>query len=83
MIGDRIVGVVHGGLFPHKGVLAEYLKVESDLAWSPPASLISDQQVATYDISAVTAMQALYISFGASWPVEDTRDSDIIKQSKL
>jgi NADPH:quinone reductase-like Zn-dependent oxidoreductase len=58
-VGDRIAGVVHGGLFPDKGAFAKYLKVHSDLAWRPPPSR-SHQNAATYGISAVTAMQALY-----------------------
>lgn len=65
--GDRIAGVVHGGLFLDKGAFAEYLKVEPDLAWKPP-SYLSDQQAATYGISAVTAMQGLYTKLGVSWP---------------
>lgn len=70
-IGDRIAGVVHGGLFPDKGAFAQYLKVPSDLAWKPPAN-VSDQQAATYGISAVTAMQGLYTKLDVPWPVTDS-----------
>jgi NADPH:quinone reductase-like Zn-dependent oxidoreductase len=66
-VGDRIAGVVHGGLFPDKGAFAEYLKVPSDLAWRPPLSM-SHQNAATYGISAVTAMQALYTKLDVPWP---------------
>jgi NADPH:quinone reductase-like Zn-dependent oxidoreductase len=66
-VGDRIAGVVHGGLFPDKGAFAKYLKVHSDLAWRPPPSR-SHQNAATYGISAVTAMQALYTKLDFPWP---------------
>lgn len=66
-IGDRIAGVVHGGLFPDKGAFAQYLKVESDLAWKPPEN-ITDQEAATFGISAVTAMQGLYTKLDVPWP---------------
>jgi NADPH:quinone reductase-like Zn-dependent oxidoreductase len=66
-VGDRIAGVVHGGLFPDKGAFAEYLKAPSDLAWRPPPRM-SHQQAATYGISAVTAMQALYTKLDVPWP---------------
>jgi NADPH:quinone reductase-like Zn-dependent oxidoreductase len=56
-VGDRIAGVVHGGLFPDKGAFA----------WRPPPSM-SHQQAATYGISAVTAMQALYTKLDVPWP---------------
>lgn len=66
-VGDRVAGVVHGGLFPDKGAFAEYLKGPSDLAWRPPPSM-SHQQAATYGISAFTAMQALYTKLDVPWP---------------
>lgn len=31
-IGERVAGVVHGGLYPDRGAFAEYLKVDADLA---------------------------------------------------
>lgn len=67
-VGDRIAGVVHGGLFPDKGAFAQYLKVPSDLAWKPPNG-ISDDQAATYGVSAVTAMQGLFTQLDVPWPL--------------
>lgn len=65
--GDRIAGVVHGGHYPDRGAYAEYLKVDSDLAWRVPDS-ISDTVAATYGVSAVSAMQALLLILGLPWP---------------
>ncbi|QKX59539.1 uncharacterized protein TRUGW13939_06673 [Talaromyces rugulosus] len=61
--GDRVAGAVHGGLFPDKGAFAEYLKVESDLAWKVPDG-ISDTDATTYGVSAVTAMLTLNVRHG-------------------
>ena len=61
--GDRVAGVVHGGLFPDKGAFAEYLKVDADLAWKVPAE-ISDTDATTYGVSAVTAMLTLNVRHG-------------------
>jgi NADPH:quinone reductase-like Zn-dependent oxidoreductase len=62
-VGDRVAGVVHGGLFPDKGSFAEYLKVDADLIWRVPDN-ISDTDAATYGISAVTAMLSLNVLHG-------------------
>ncbi|KAJ5933232.1 hypothetical protein N7516_007721 [Penicillium verrucosum] len=61
--GDRVAGAVHGGLFPDKGAFAEYLKVDSDLAWKIPDE-ISDTDATTYGVSAVTAMLTLNVRHG-------------------
>ncbi|KAL3479217.1 chaperonin 10-like protein [Aspergillus californicus] len=61
--GDRVAGVVHGGLFPDKGAFAEYLKVDADLAWKVPDE-ISDTDATTYGVSAVTAMLTLNVRHG-------------------
>lgn len=62
-VGDRVAGCVHGGLYPDRGSFAEYLKVDGDLAWKIPEGLC-DEEAATYGISAVTAMLALYGRLG-------------------
>jgi NADPH:quinone reductase-like Zn-dependent oxidoreductase len=61
--GDRVAGVVHGGLYPDKGSFAEYLKIDSDLAWKIPDE-ISDTDATTYGVSAVTAMLNLNVRHG-------------------
>lgn len=66
-IGDRIAGVVHGGIYPDRGSYAEYLKIDGDLAWKIPEG-VSDAEAATYGVSATTAMQALYLTLGLPWP---------------
>lgn len=74
--GDRIAGVVHGGLYKDKGAYAEYLKVDGDLAWKPPASM-SDADASTYGVSAATAMQALFTKLDLPWPTaQSTRGQD-------
>lgn len=59
-VGDRVAGVVHGGLYPDKGAFAEYLKIDADLAWRIPHG-VSDTDAATYGVSAVTAMLVLNV----------------------
>lgn len=66
-VGDRIAGVVHGGIYPDRGSYAEYLKIDGDLAWKIPES-VSDADAATYGVSAATAMQALQLVLGLPWP---------------
>ncbi|GAB1742457.1 hypothetical protein NU219Hw_g8003t1 [Hortaea werneckii] len=67
--GDRIAGVVHGGLYPDRGSYAEYLKVDSDLAWKIPDA-VTDEEAATFGVSAVSAMQALILNLRLPWPNE-------------
>ncbi|CZR41702.1 uncharacterized protein FPRO_11292 [Fusarium proliferatum ET1] len=69
-IGDRVAGAVHGGLYPDKGAFAEYLKIDSDLAFKVPDG-ISDTQATTYGVSAVTAMLVLNVHHGL--PFLDTK----------
>jgi len=66
-VGDRVAGVVHGGIYPDRGSYAEYLKIDGDLAWKIPES-VSDAEAATYGVSATTAMQALNLVLGLPWP---------------
>ena len=65
-IGDRVAGVVHGGLYPDKGSFAEYLVTPGDLAWKIPHA-VSDAEAATYGISAVTAMLGLNVHLDVPW----------------
>jgi NADPH:quinone reductase-like Zn-dependent oxidoreductase len=66
-VGDRVAGVVHGGLFPDQGAFAEYLKIDSDLAWKVPDD-VDDAAAATFGVSAVTAMLALNARLGLPYP---------------
>lgn len=65
-VGDRVAGFIHGGLYPDRGSFAEYLKIPGDLAWKVPPS-ISDEEAATFGVSAVTAMLALNARLGVPW----------------
>jgi NADPH:quinone reductase-like Zn-dependent oxidoreductase len=75
-IGDRIAGVVHGGIYPDRGSYAEYLKIDGDLAWKIPES-VSDAEAATYGVSAATAMQALHLVLGLPWPGDGSSTSTV------
>ncbi|KAJ5281267.1 hypothetical protein N7478_006639 [Penicillium angulare] len=66
VVGDRIAGWTHGGLYTDRGSFAEYLKIPGDLAWKVPSS-ISDEQASTFGVSAVTAMLALNTRLGVPW----------------
>ncbi|KFY27075.1 hypothetical protein V493_03710 [Pseudogymnoascus sp. VKM F-4281 (FW-2241)] len=68
-VGDRVAGVVHGGLYHDRGSFAEYLKVDGDLAWKIPDG-IRDEVAATYGVSAITAMLALNVRLGFPWAHE-------------
>jgi len=68
-IGDRIAGVVHGGIYSNRGSYAEYLTIDGDLAWKVPES-VPLTTAAVYGVSAVSAMQALYLVLGLPWPDE-------------
>ncbi|KAK2469288.1 hypothetical protein H9L39_19005 [Fusarium oxysporum f. sp. albedinis] len=74
-IGDRVAGVVHGGLFPDRGAFAEYLKTDADLAWKIPDN-ISDADAATYGISAATVLLSLNVRHGLPWANEKTSPTD-------
>jgi NADPH:quinone reductase-like Zn-dependent oxidoreductase len=71
-VGERIAGVAHGGLFPDKGVFAEYAKIEADLAWKIPDS-VSFEDASTYGISPVTGLLGLYLSLDVPWPDEEAK----------
>jgi len=65
--GDRVAGVVHGGMYRDRGSFAEYLKTDGDLAWKVPEG-ITDEDATTYGISAVTAILALSVHLGLPLP---------------
>jgi NADPH:quinone reductase-like Zn-dependent oxidoreductase len=59
-----------------EGSYAEYVVTSSDLVWEPSDSL-SDQQAATFGVSFVTAVLALYKELGLPVPTtEPTQTSD-------
>ncbi|KAK6216840.1 TOXD protein [Colletotrichum tabaci] len=68
-VGDRVAGVVHGGLYHDRGAFAEYLRTEADLAWKIPSG-VSDEEATTYGVSAVTAVLALNVHLDIPWPGE-------------
>jgi NADPH:quinone reductase-like Zn-dependent oxidoreductase len=68
-VGDRVAGVVHGGLSPERGAFAEYLKIDSDLAWKVPDD-VDDAAATTFGVSAATAMLALNARLGFPYPGE-------------
>lgn len=68
-VGDRIAGVVHGGIYSNRGSYAEYLITDGDLAWRIPDS-VPFATAAVYGVSAVSAMQALNLILGLPWPDE-------------
>lgn len=68
-VGDRVAGVVHGGLYPDRGSFSQYVVVESDLAFKIPDG-IGNREATTFGVSAITAMQALNIHLGVPWPDE-------------
>lgn len=57
-VGDRVAGVVHGGLHRDRGAFAEYLKIDADLAWKILETM-GNAPATTYGVSAVTALLAL------------------------
>ena len=66
-VGDRIAGVVHGGIYPDRGSYAEYLKIDGDLAWKIPDD-VTNETASTFGVSATTAMQALHLVLDFPWP---------------
>ncbi|KAH6691459.1 chaperonin 10-like protein [Plectosphaerella plurivora] len=68
-VGDRVAGVVHGGLYPDRGAFAEFAKVDAELAWKIPEG-VSDTDATTFGVSAITAMQALCLRHGLVFPGE-------------
>ncbi|KAJ5988882.1 hypothetical protein N7481_004092 [Penicillium waksmanii] len=69
-VGDRIAGMVHGGLFPDRGSFAQYLKTSGDLAWKVPPG-VSDEDATTFGVSAITAMLALNTRLDVPWLAEN------------
>lgn len=65
--GDRVAGVVHGGMYHDRGAFAEYLKIDGDLAWKIPEG-VNDEDATTYGVSAVTAVLALNVHLGLPLP---------------
>lgn len=65
-VGERVAGMVHGGLYPDKGSFAEFLKIPGDLAWKVPSE-VSDEEATTFGVSAVTAMLALNVRLDVPW----------------
>lgn len=65
--GDRVAGVVHGGMYHDRGAFAEYLKIDGDLAWKIPQG-VKDEDATTYGVSAVTAILALNVHLGLPLP---------------
>lgn len=80
-VGDRVAGVVHGGLYRDRGAFAEFLKTEGDLAWKIPPG-VSDEEAATYGVSAVTAVLAVNVHLGLPWPGEAGNEQDPAAASK-
>jgi NADPH:quinone reductase-like Zn-dependent oxidoreductase len=74
-VGDKIAGVVHGGICPNRGSYAEYLKIDGDLARKVSDSM-PDEVVSTYDVSASSAMQALHPVLGFPWPGDQESETD-------
>lgn len=72
--GDRVAGVVHGGMYQDRGSFAEYLKIDGDLAWKIPEGL-SDEDATTYGVSAVTAILALNVHLGLPLPFLEPKGS--------
>lgn len=58
-VGDRVAGAVHRGLYPDPGAFAEYLRIDSDLAWKVLEG-IDAATTSTYGISTVTASPHLF-----------------------
>lgn len=50
-----------------EGSFAQYLKIPYNCAWKPPKT-ISDREAATYGVSPLTAMLALYHNLSVPWP---------------
>ncbi|GJC85353.1 protein TOXD [Colletotrichum liriopes] len=56
-VGDRVAGVVHG----------DCTTIVAHLAWKVPSG-VSDEEAATYGVSAVTAVLAINVHLGLPWP---------------
>lgn len=69
-VGDRIAGMVHGGLYTDRGSFAQFLKTSGDLAWKVPPG-VSDEDATTFGVSAITAMLALNTRLEVPWLAEN------------
>ena len=79
-VGDRVAGVVHGGLYPDRGSFAQYAVVDSDLAYKIPDS-INNREATTFGVSAITAMQALNHNLGVPWPEKSSQANPTSSQN--
>jgi NADPH:quinone reductase-like Zn-dependent oxidoreductase len=73
-VGDRVAGVVHGGLYPDRGSFAQFVVVESDLTYRIPDT-VTNREAAALGVSAVTAMQALNHNLDVPWPDKPSEES--------
>lgn len=55
-VGDRVAGIVHGGLYPDKGAFAEYVKAQSEMVWKVPEG-VEMSDAATFGVPWFTACQ--------------------------
>ncbi|PVH73556.1 GroES-like protein [Cadophora sp. DSE1049] len=58
-VGDRLAGLVHGGMYHDRGSFAEYLKIDGDLAWKIPDG-IHGEEAATARIPAKAPTILIY-----------------------
>ncbi|KAI5475952.1 zinc-binding oxidoreductase ToxD [Pseudohyphozyma bogoriensis] len=70
--GDRVAGMVHGGLFPDKGSFAEYLNVEHELVWKVPDGTDWEQAASMGGVAPHTVYQTLYATLGLATPLKPT-----------
>ncbi|KAJ9094128.1 hypothetical protein QFC19_008080 [Naganishia cerealis] len=75
-IGDRVAGMVHGGMFTDKGSFAEYVRAASDLVWFVPSNL-GLRAAAGVTATLGTAAQALFAKLDLPYPLsQPERPSD-------
>jgi NADPH:quinone reductase-like Zn-dependent oxidoreductase len=72
-VGDRVAGMVFGGIYQDQGAFAEYLKTDGDLVWKIPDN-VSNEEASTFGVAAVTAMLTLNVNFEIPWPESVTKD---------
>ncbi|CAI7656059.1 unnamed protein product [Penicillium manginii] len=81
-VGDRIAGMVHGGLYPDRGSFAQFLKTNGDLAWKIPPG-VSDEDATTFGVSAITAMLALNTRLDVPWLAENANQGQGRKDTPI
>ncbi|WWC61459.1 uncharacterized protein I303_104043 [Kwoniella dejecticola CBS 10117] len=74
-IGDKIAGIVHGGIYKDRGSFAEYLRAESDLVFKVPEQL-KLEEAATFGIGWGTAGQVIIHSQGHEFPPSKVNSDD-------